>query len=73
LAGAHFLSAPFILSGDMTIDYGGQLVEIGGTVLFFVNPKVPHSIVRRVKRTSGYALLVCVLRTPFSGEQDCIL
>ncbi len=46
-----------LVTGDMTIDYGGRLLEIKGTVLFFVNPKVPHSIVRRVNRTSGYACI----------------
>lgn len=46
-----------LVTGDMTIDYGGHLLEIKGTVLFFVNPKVPHSIVRRVNRTSGYACI----------------
>lgn len=46
-----------IVNGDMTIDYGGQLLEIKGKVLFFVNPKIPHSIVRRLKRKSGYACI----------------
>lgn len=46
-----------LVNGDMTIDYNGHLLEIKGTVLFFVNPKVPHSVVRRVNRTSGYACL----------------
>lgn len=46
-----------LVNGDMTIDYGGRLLEIKGTVLFFVNPKVTHSIVRRVNRTSGYACI----------------
>ncbi|WP_316753853.1 helix-turn-helix domain-containing protein [Pedobacter gandavensis] len=46
-----------LVKGDMTIDYGGRLLEIKGTVLFFVNPKVTHSIVRYVNRTSGYACI----------------
>lgn len=46
-----------IINGDMTVNYGGELLEIKGTVLFFVNPKIPHSLVRRVNRTSGYACI----------------
>jgi len=46
-----------LVTGDMTIDYDGRLLDIKGTVLFFVNPAVPHSVVRRVNRTSGYACL----------------
>lgn len=46
-----------LVKGDMTILYGGQLLELKGTVLFFVNPKVPHSIVHRVNRVSGYACI----------------
>jgi AraC family transcriptional activator of pobA len=55
------------LNGDMTIDYSGQLVEVNGTVLFFVNPKVPHSIVRRVNRTSGYA---CIFTESFMNSRE---
>lgn len=59
-----------LVEGDMTIDYGGRLLEIKGTVLFFVNPKVTHSIVRHVNRTSGYA---CIFTENFinnRGLQD---
>lgn len=56
-----------LVNGDMTIDYGGQLLEIKGTVLFFVNPKVPHAIVRRVKRTSGYA---CIFTENFINNRE---
>jgi AraC-like DNA-binding protein len=56
-----------LVNGDMTIDYGGQLAEIKGTVLFFVNPKVPHAIVRRVKRTSGYA---CIFTENFIHNRE---
>jgi AraC family transcriptional activator of pobA len=56
-----------LLNGDMTIDYSGQLVEVKGTVLFFVNPKVPHSIVRRVNRTSGYA---CIFTESFMNSRE---
>lgn len=46
-----------LVNGEMTVQYGGELLEIRGTVLFFVNPKVPHSVVSRINRTSGYACL----------------
>jgi len=56
-----------LVNGDMTIDYGGQLLEIKGTVLFFVNPRVPHSIIRRVNKTSGYA---CVFTENFINSRE---
>lgn len=56
-----------LVNGDMTIDYGGQAVEIKGNVLFFVNPKVTHSIVRRVNRTSGYA---CIFTETFISSRE---
>lgn len=56
-----------LVNGDMTIDYGGRLVEIKGTALFFVNPKIPHSLVRRINRTSGYA---CIFTEPFIPNRD---
>lgn len=56
-----------LVNGDMTINYGGQLLEIKGTVLFFVNPKVPHSLVRRVNRTSGYA---CIFTESFINSRE---
>ena len=46
-----------LVNGDMTISYGDKMLEINDTVLFFVNPNVPHSVVRRSKKTNGYACL----------------
>jgi len=46
-----------LVTGDMTVHYGDQILELNNTVLFFVNPNVPHSVVRRSKNTSGYACL----------------
>jgi len=46
-----------LVTGDMTVYYGDKLLELNGTVLFFVNPHVPHAVVRRSKNTSGYACL----------------
>jgi AraC family transcriptional activator of pobA len=45
-----------LVSGQMSLAYGDRLLEIDGTVLFFVNPKVPHQVRRAGSRT-GYACL----------------
>jgi len=45
-----------LVNGDMTLWYGEKTLEINGTVLFFVNPRVPHTVVRHSKNT-GYACL----------------
>ncbi|GAB3921692.1 response regulator transcription factor [Mucilaginibacter myungsuensis] len=55
------------VDGDMTIDYGGRLLDIKGTVLFFVNPRVPHALVRRINRTSGYA---CIFTETFLNGRE---
>ena len=46
-----------LVTGGMTVYYGDRILEINDTVLFFVNPNIPHSVVRRSKKTSGYACL----------------
>ena len=46
-----------LITGKMTISYGDKLLEINDTVLFFVNPNIPHSIVRNSKKRKGYACL----------------
>jgi len=46
-----------LVNGDMTINYDGRVLEIKGTVLFFVNPRVAHTLVRRAENTTGYACL----------------
>jgi AraC family transcriptional regulator, transcriptional activator of pobA len=46
-----------LVTGNMAVYYGKEILEINGTVLFFVNPNVPHSVVRRSKKTTGYACL----------------
>lgn len=56
-----------LVNGDMTILYGGRLLELKGTVLFFVNPKIPHSIVRRINRISGYA---CIFTENFVNSRE---
>lgn len=56
-----------LVNGDMTINYGGQLLDIKGTVLLFVNPKVPHSLVRRLNHTSGYS---CIFTETFISSRE---
>ncbi len=46
-----------LVTGGMTVYYGDRILEINDTVLFFVNPNIPHSVVRRSKETTGYACL----------------
>jgi AraC family transcriptional activator of pobA len=46
-----------LVTGNMTVYYGDRILEIKGTVLFFVNPNVPHSVVRFSKKRTGYACL----------------
>ena len=45
-----------LVTGDMTIGYGDQTIEINDTFLFFANPRVPHTVVRCRER-KGYACL----------------
>lgn len=45
-----------LVTGDMTIYYGDQVMDMKGTFLFFANPHVPHSVVQHTKR-KGYACL----------------
>lgn len=46
-----------LVTGDMIVYYGDKILEIRDTVLFFVNPNIPHSIVRSSKKRKGYACL----------------
>jgi AraC-like DNA-binding protein len=46
-----------LITGNMAVVYGDDLLEINGTVLFFVNPNIAHSIVRNSEKTKGYACL----------------
>src|ERR1051325_200352 len=46
-----------LVTGNMTVHYGDRILKINDTVLFFINPNVPHSVVRRSKKITGYACL----------------
>ncbi len=56
-----------LVDGNITMDHDGHKKEIKGTFLFFVNPKVPHSMVSRVERTSGYA---CIFTESFISARE---
>lgn len=46
-----------LVTGNLTVYYGDKILEINDTVLFFVNPNIPHSVVRHAGKTTGYACL----------------
>lgn len=46
-----------LITGNITVYYGDKVLDINDTVLFFVNPHVPHSVVRHSKNITGYACL----------------
>jgi len=57
-----------LVDGQMSVDLGERVVEIDGTVLFFVNPKVPHTVKRSGSR-SGYA---CLFTEAFIKRPDIL-
>lgn len=56
-----------ILNGEITIEYDGQLQQAKGSMLFFVNPKMPHSFVQSINRISGYA---CIFTEAFMSNRE---
>ena len=54
-----------LVTGEMTVGYGGEVLELNGTVLFFVNPRVLRSVVRRSVNTKQSSL-----DDPFEGIMD---
>ena len=46
-----------LITGEMTIGYGDQVLEVQDRVLFFVNPRVPRTMLRRSRDTTGYACI----------------
>ena len=56
-----------LINGVLTVNDAGQAVDLKGSFLFFVNPKVPHSTVRRVNRTSGFA---CIFTEAFISSRE---
>lgn len=46
-----------LTTGNMAVYHGDKLFEMSDTALFFVNPNIPHAIVRHPKKRTGYACL----------------
>ena len=46
-----------LVTGNMTVYYGDKFLELNDPVLFFINPKVTHHVVRSSKNTTGFACL----------------
>ena len=46
-----------LVNGNMTVYYGDRILKINDTILYFINPNVPHSVVRHSKKITGYACL----------------
>jgi AraC family transcriptional activator of pobA len=46
-----------LISGDISICYGDQKIDINETFLFFSNPHVPYSVVQHSIKKKGYACL----------------
>ena len=46
-----------LVTGDMTIGYGDQTIDMKNTFLFFANPHVLHSVVHHSRRANGFACL----------------
>lgn len=46
-----------LVTGEMMISYGDQVIETDGPVLFFINPKIPHGVLHRSKKRTGYSCL----------------
>ncbi len=58
-----------LVTGEMTVGYGNQLLAFQDTVLFFVNPNVPRSVVRRSASTTGYA---CIFTETFIKRKEIL-
>lgn len=56
-----------LVTGNMTVSYGDKILKINDTVLLFVNPNVPHSVVRHSKKTTGYA---CIFTETFITSRE---
>jgi AraC-like DNA-binding protein len=56
-----------LVTGNMIVYYGDRILKINDTILFFVNPNVPHSVLLRSKKITGYACLFA--ETFISGRE----
>jgi AraC-like DNA-binding protein len=56
-----------LITGNLTIGYGDQTMDMNGTFLFFANPHVPHSVVHHSKANKGYS---CVFTEAFMAGRE---
>lgn len=56
-----------LATGDMSICYGDQTININDTFLFFANPHIPYSCEHRSPEQKGYA---CVFTEDFIGNRE---
>src|SRR5687767_9558027 len=54
------------VTGEMTISYGDQTIEVNDTCLILINPRVPHSVIHHAER-KGYA---CVFSEAFMTGRE---
>lgn len=55
-----------LVTGEMSLRYGDRQVELSGTTLFCVNPRIPHTVVGR-SHASGY---VCLFTEAFVAGRE---
>jgi AraC-like DNA-binding protein len=65
--GRHDFYKMGLVNGEMTFGFGGQVIDIKGAALVFINPKVTHSILHSVSRTGGYA---CIFTENFISTRE---
>ncbi|MDJ1480217.1 helix-turn-helix domain-containing protein [Cytophagaceae bacterium YF14B1] len=56
-----------LATGNMTIYYGDQVLDINDTFLFFSNPHIPHAVVHHTEQKKGYA---CIFTEAFMAGRD---
>lgn len=55
-----------LISGEMTLNYGGQKIDLSGSNLILLNPRVPHAVEHRTER-KGFA---CVFTETFLAGRE---
>lgn len=55
-----------LISGQLTLDYGGQKIDLSGSNLILLNPRVPHAVEHRTER-KGFA---CVFTESFLAGRE---
>lgn len=56
-----------LATGDFTIGYGNQTIDINDSCLFFSNPHVPYSVVQRSIKKNAYA---CLFNEAFIASRE---